>query len=77
MSYFRERHERRDSLSGVSFRFNGYEPQRELGQFELRALRRAADFRNGRRFEVSGKGALDCSRRQVTIAVLSLGGPGS
>jgi len=55
MSYFKERHERGDSLSGVSFRFNGYEPQRELGQFELRALRRAADFRNGRRFGVRGK----------------------
>ncbi len=76
-SYFRLRHAHGDRLSRVTFRFNGYEPQRELGHFELRALRRADGFRNGRRFEVSGKGALDCSSRPVTIAVLSLGGPRS
>jgi hypothetical protein len=75
MSYFRRRHELGDMFSGVTFRFNGYEPQRELGHFELRARRRAAGYRGGRWFEVRGKGALDCSKPRVTIAVMSIGGP--
>jgi hypothetical protein len=75
LSYFRQRHRAGDLLSGLMFRFNGYEAQRELGHFELRAQRRAADFRSGRWFDVHGKGALDCSKRDVTIAVLSVGGP--
>jgi hypothetical protein len=75
LSYFGQRHRHGDQFSGVTFRFNGYEPQRELGHFELRARRRAAGFRSGRWFEVSGKGALDCSKPEVTIAVMSIGGP--
>jgi hypothetical protein len=73
--YFRRRHRFADRLSPLAFRFNGYEPQRELGHFEFSGRRRADDFRGGSWFELAGKGALDCSKPPLTIAVISLGGP--
>ena len=75
MDYFRRRHLRHDRLAVLTFRFNGYEPQRELGHFQLTGRRRADDFRGGQWFPLSGKGALDCSKPPVTIGVLSLGPP--
>jgi hypothetical protein len=75
MAYFRERHRRGDRLALTTSRFNGYERARDLGHFELGARRRADDFRDGRWFELMAKGALDCSKPPVAIAVLSLGGP--
>jgi hypothetical protein len=74
--YFRGRHRRHDRLRLLNHRFNGYEAARELGHFELTAERRADDYRNGEAFELTGKGALDCARPNVTFAVLTLGGPG-
>lgn len=73
--YFRQRHLREDRLKLLVLRFNGYDSRRELGHFELKGQRRAADFRGGRWFDLGGKGALDCSKAPVTIAVMSLGGP--
>jgi hypothetical protein len=74
MRYFGERHRRGDRLALRTFRFNGYERARDLGHFELRARRRADDFRDGRWFEIVAKGALDCAAPPIGIAVLSLGG---
>ena len=74
ISYFARRHKHGDRLRLRSFRFNGYERQRDLGHFELTTQRRAADFRGGRWFDIVGKGALDCSTPPGTIAVLSLSG---
>ena len=71
--YFGERHRRGDRLELTGYRFNGYERERVVGHFELRARRRADGFRGGDWFRVIGKGALDCSKSPVTIAVLSLG----
>jgi hypothetical protein len=73
ISYFRERHRYGDRLALLTYRFNGYDRGRDLGHFELSARRRADDFDGGRWFEIVGKGALDCSKPPVTIAVLSLG----
>ena len=75
LAYFRQRHRRGDRLALAGYRFNGFDRPRDLGHFELTLQRRARGFRGGRWFRVGGKGALDCSRRPVTIAVLSLGGP--
>lgn len=75
IAYFRRRHGRADRLSRVTYRFNGYERQRDVGHFELSGRRRADDFRGGRWFRMGGKGALDCAKPPVTIAVMSLGGP--
>jgi len=60
--YFRQRHLREDRLKLLVLRFNGYDPRRELGHFELEGQRRAADFRGVRWFDMGGKGALDCSK---------------
>jgi hypothetical protein len=73
--YVRARHARGDRLALVSVGFNGFDEGRDLGHFEFRARRRAADFRGGAWFDLVGKGALDCSARPTTIAVLSIGGP--
>ncbi len=72
----RRRYHRGDRLRSVTFRFNGYERERNVGHFELRAERRADDLRDGSWFPTVGKGALDCSKPPVTIAVMFLGGPG-
>ena len=74
VAYFRRRHSRGDRLVLVSFRFNGFARGTEFGHFEWRARRRADDFRGGRWFELTAKGALDCAKPPVTFAVLSLGG---
>jgi hypothetical protein len=75
IAYFRGRHRRGDRLALLSYRFNGYSRGSDLGHFDWRARRRAEDFRGGRWFELTAKGALDCSRPPATFAVLSLGGP--
>lgn len=77
IAYFGRRHRHGDRLRLLTFRFNSYDRQRDLGHFELTAQRRAADFRSGSWFDLSGKGALDCSTPPATIAVLSLGGAAS
>jgi hypothetical protein len=74
MPYFRLRHRQGDRLILRMYRFNGYERQRNLGHFELGGQRRADDFEGGRWFSFVGKGALDCSKPPVTVAVMSLGG---
>lgn len=75
IAYFRSRHRRGDRLALVRYRFNGFFRSSELGNFDFGARRRADDFRGGAWFELTGKGALDCSKPPVKIAVLSLGGP--
>jgi hypothetical protein len=74
-AYFGRRHARGDRLRRLALRFDGYERGRDLGHFELGLERRADDFRGGAWLRVSGKGALDCARKPVTIAALSLGAP--
>ena len=59
----------------MTFKFNGYDRQRELGHVELQAQRRADDIAEGRWFSMSGKGALDCSQIPVTFALMFLGRP--
>lgn len=76
MAYFKGRHGRGDRLRVLTHRFNGYDSQRRLGHFEFRAERRADDFQDGRWFSLGGKGALDCSKPPIKIAVMSIGGPG-
>jgi hypothetical protein len=73
MQYFRQRYESGDRLELSVHRFNGYDRQRNLGYFELDGRRRAPGFQGGSWFDIEGKGALDCSKRPLTIAVLSLG----
>lgn len=73
--YFRQRHRHGDRLILLTSRFNGYEQQRDIGHFALSGRRRADDFRGGRWFRMVGKGALDCSKPPLKIAVMSLGGP--
>jgi len=75
LAYFRGRHRQRDHLLLRSYRFNGFEEARQLAHFQLEGERRADDFRSGRRFSFSGKGALDCLQPQTPIAVLFIGGP--
>ncbi|HEY7731324.1 MAG TPA: hypothetical protein VH950_10515 [Gaiellaceae bacterium] len=72
IDHLRRRHERGDRLSALTYRFNGYETERDLGHFQFEALRRADDLVGGRRFEVAGKGALDCAAPPVTIALMLL-----
>ena len=76
VAYFRRRHAHGDRLALRSFRFNGYERGRDLGHFELSGRRRADDFDGGRWFRLEGKGALDCAKPPVTIAVMSVGAAG-
>jgi hypothetical protein len=75
IAYFRARHRRGDRLALIRHRFNGYSRGTALAHFDWAARRRADDFRGGRWFELTAKGALDCSKPPVTFAVLSLGGP--
>lgn len=75
VAYFRRRHSRGDRLHLLDSRFNGYSRGTELAHFDWRARRRADDFRGGRWFELTAKGALDCSKPPVAFVVLSLGGP--
>jgi hypothetical protein len=72
--YFRERHRRGDRVKLSTYRFNGYDRARNLGHFELHGERRAADMGDGRWLRMTAKGALDCSKPPVTIAVMSVGG---
>ena len=72
--YFRARHRGGDRLELISFRFNGFDPQRNLGHFQWEGMRRADDIRGGQWTRTGGKGGLDCSRPAVTIALLLVGG---
>jgi len=72
-AYFRGRHRRHDRMISFRFRFSAYDSGAALGHFSLSGRRRADDFRGGRSFAFSGKGAIDCAKRRVTIAALSLG----
>jgi hypothetical protein len=72
--YFRARHRSGDRLEITSFRFNGYERERDRGHFQFEGRRRADDIRDGEWVLMGGKGGLDCSQRAVTIALLLVGG---
>ena len=72
VAYFRARHRRHDRVVSLAFRFNGFDSARALGHFTVSGRRRADDFRSGRPFAFSGKGAVDCAKRRVRLAVLSL-----
>lgn len=74
ISYFRARHRSGDRLEITSFRFNGYDRQRDRGHFEFEGRRRADDIRDGEWVPTGGKGGLDCSKPAVTIALLLVGG---
>lgn len=67
------RHKRGDRLRVMTYRFNGYDRDRDRGHFEFEALRRADDLADGGWLEVAGKGALDCAAAPVTIALLFIG----
>jgi hypothetical protein len=67
------RHEQGDRLRVLSYRFNGYERERDIGHFQFDAQRRADDLGDGGWLEVAGKGALDCAAPPVTIALLFIG----
>jgi hypothetical protein len=71
--YFRARHRQRDRVISFRFRFNAFDSGRDLGHFSFSGRRRADDFRGGRPFAFSGKGALDCAGQRVTIAALAVG----
>jgi hypothetical protein len=73
LPYFAARHRMHDRLSLDWYRFNGFERARTLGHFELRGTRRADDSPGGVARQISGKGAIDCSRVPVRFVVLSLG----
>lgn len=70
---FRRRYQRGDRLRSVTYRFNGYEPERNYGHFELHAERRAEDLQDGRWFPTVGKGVLACATPPVTLALMFLG----
>jgi len=72
---FQKRYERGDRLRSVTFRFNGYDRERDLGHFQFQAQRRANDILDGAWFSMTGKGALDCSQQPVTFALMFLGRP--
>jgi len=71
----KRRFERGDRLRDVTFRFNGYERERDLGHAELHGQRRADDIADGEWFSMSGKAALDCSGNPLTFALMFLGRP--
>ncbi|HEV8687053.1 MAG TPA: hypothetical protein VGQ84_07235 [Gaiellaceae bacterium] len=73
MRYFAQRYRSGDRLEVALHSYNGYPPGDDLGHFALKGRRRADGFLNGDWFEIDGKGKIDCSKRPVTIAVLSLG----
>jgi hypothetical protein len=74
-TYFRARYRRGDRLAVEKFRLSAYEPMRELGHFVFEVRRRADDFRDGKWFNLIGKGSADCARRPITLAVVSFGDP--
>jgi hypothetical protein len=76
MPYFRQRHRRDDRVKRLTYRFTGYDSARNLGHFELRGKRRADDMQDGRWLRMTAKGALDCTKPPVTIAVMMVGGEG-
>jgi hypothetical protein len=73
LDHLRRRHERGDRLRVLTYRFTGYERERNHGGFQFEAERRADDLADGASLEVSGKGALDCAAPPVTIALLFVG----
>jgi hypothetical protein len=70
LDHLQRRHERGDRLRALTYRFSGYERERDIGHFEFKAERRADDLADGGWLEVVGKGALDCAAPPVTIALL-------
>ena len=74
LDHLQRRHEQGDRLRTPTYRFNGYERERNIGHFEFKAQRRADDLAAGRWFDVVGNGALDCAAPPVTIALLFIGG---
>jgi hypothetical protein len=70
---FRRRYQHGDRLRSITFRFNRYERERSHGHFQLHAERQAEDIEDGSWFPMTGKGALDCSKPPVTIALMFLG----
>ena len=73
VEHLQRRHERRDRLRAVTFQFNGYERERDIGHFQFEAQRRADDLGGGAWLDVVGKGALDCAAPPVTLALLFIG----
>jgi hypothetical protein len=74
LPYFRARHRRGDRLEISSFRFNGYERERDYGNFQFEGRRRADDIANGEWVPMTAKSELDCSKPGVTFALLLVGG---
>jgi len=70
LEHLQRRHERGDRLRSLTYRFNGYERERDIGHFEFEARRRADDLSDGGWLEVVGKGALDCAAPPVALALL-------
>jgi hypothetical protein len=73
LDHLQRRHERGDRLRILTYRFGGYEGERDYGHFEFEAQRRADDLADGGWADVVGKGVLDCAAPPVTIALLFIG----
>lgn len=71
--YFRARHRRGDRLRLLDFHFTGRSPHWSGFWFDLR--RRSRDFRAGRWFPTTGKGAVVCDGGRASFIVMSIGGP--
>ena len=72
--YFRARHGSGDRLEVTSFRFNGYERRRDYGHLQFEGRRRADDIAGGEWVPMTAKSELDCSKADVTFALLLVGG---
>jgi hypothetical protein len=73
LAYFRARHRHGDRLWLLDFHFAGRSPRWSGFSFDLR--RRSRDFRGGRWFRTTGKGAAVCDGGRARFIVLSIGGP--
>lgn len=72
LAYFRARYRHGDRLRLVDFHFTGRSPHWSGFSFDLR--RRSRDFRGGRWFRTTGKGAAVCDGGRARFIVLSIGG---
>jgi hypothetical protein len=73
LPYLRGRHARHDKLTLRVFHFTG--ESRHWSNFWIELWRSASDFRHGRRFATSAKGAVACREDKARLIVLSFASP--
>jgi len=71
ISYFRDRHQHRDTLTLLSL------SDKSNGNVTFTLRRQADDYAQGRPFRLVGKGAARCSNTSPSLQVISLGAPDS